>query len=69
MASSKLKPSTKEYVRDARGKMTSKWAWKHYTVSNTSTEELLKLLVIDTQKKNKSKIQRELTKRGVQWEK
>ena len=51
MASSKLKPSTKEYVRDARGKMTSKWAWKHYTVSNTSTEELLKLLVMDTQKK------------------
>ena len=49
--------------------MTSKWAWKHYTVSNTSTEELLKLLVMDTQKKNKSKIQRELTKRGVQWEK
>ena len=51
MKSSKLKPSTKEYVRDARGKMTSKWAWKHYTVSNTSTEELLKLLVMDTQKK------------------
>lgn len=69
MASSKLKPSTKEYKRDARGKMTNQWSWKHYTVSNTSTEELLKLLVMDTQKKNKSKIQRELTKRGVQWEK
>ena len=65
----KLKPSTKEYKRDARGKMTNQWSWKHYTVSNTSTEELLKLLVMDTQKKNKSKIQRELTKRGVQWEK
>jgi len=65
----KLKPSTKEYVRDARGKMTSKWTWKHYTVSNTSTEELLKLLVMDTQRKNKSKIQKELTRRGVQWEK
>ena len=69
MKSSKLKPSTKEYKRDARGKMTNQWSWKHYTVSNTSTEELLKLLVMDTQKKNKSKIQRELTKRGVQWEK
>ena len=69
MASSKLKPSTKEYKRDARGKMTNQWSWKHYTVSNTSTEELLKLLVMDTQKKNKSKIQRELTKRGVRWEK
>ena len=39
----KLKPSTKDYVRDARGKMTNKWTWKHYTVSNTSTDELKKL--------------------------
>ena len=65
----KIKPSTKDYKRDSNGRMTNKWIWKHYTVSNTSTEELLKLLVMDTQKKNKSKIQRELTKRGVQWEK
>ena len=38
----KIKPSTKDYIRDARGKMTNKWVWKHYTVSNTSTEELKK---------------------------
>ena len=35
----KIKPSTKDYIRDARGKMTNKWVWKHYTVSNTSTED------------------------------
>ena len=49
--------------------MTSKWAWKHYTVSNTSTEELLQIVSYGYSEKNKSKIQRELTKRGVQWEK
>ena len=37
----KLKPSTKDYIRDSRGKMTNKWVWKHYTTTNTSTEELL----------------------------
>ena len=65
----KIKKSTKEYVRDARGKMTNKWTWKHYTVSNTSTEELLKLLSSPSQKRNKNKITRELQSRGVQWEK
>ena len=39
----KLKPSSKEYVRDARGKMTNKFTWKHYTPHNTSTEELKKM--------------------------
>ena len=39
----KLKPSTKDYIRDSRGKMTNKWVWKHYTTTNTSTEELKKL--------------------------
>ena len=67
MASSKLKPSTKEYVRDARGKMTSKWAWKHYTVSNTSTEELKKLYKNDSYKRKKEVIKRELIRRG-KWE-
>ena len=65
----KIKKSTKEYVRYARGKMTNKWTWKHYTVSNTSTEELLKLLSSPSQTRNKNKITRELQRRGVQWEK
>jgi len=64
----KLKPSTKEYQRDAKGKMTTKWTWKHYTPSNTSTSELLKMLSSPSEKKNKQKIQKELTKRGIEWE-
>ena len=36
----KLKPSTKDYVRDARGKMTNKFTWKHYTPHNTLKDRL-----------------------------
>jgi|TARA_B100001093_G_C26705662_1_gene961086 hypothetical protein len=61
----KLKPSSKEYVRDSKGKMTNKWTWKHYTPSNTSTEELKKLYESPSQSRNKTKIKKELIKRGV----
>ncbi len=60
----KLKPSTKEYKRDSNGRMTNKWVWKHYTVSGTKTEELLKLYKSTPRKKNL--IKRELEKRGVE---
>ena len=63
----KLKPSTKEYKRDARGKMTNKWIWKHYTTTNTSTEELKKLYKNDSYKRKKEVIKRELVKR-CKWE-
>ena len=36
----KIKPSVKEYKRDARGKMTKQWTWKHYNVESISTKEL-----------------------------
>lgn len=62
----KLKPSSKDYVRDARGKMTNKWTWKHYTVSNTSTEELKKLYTNSSYSKKKSVIKKELIRRGVE---
>ena len=26
----KLKPSTKDYKRDSKGRMTNNWVWKHY---------------------------------------
>ena len=63
----KLKPSTKDYIRDARGKMTNKWIWKHYTTTNTSTEELKKLYKNDSYKRKKEVIKRELIRRG-KWE-
>ena len=49
----KIKPSTKDYKRDSNGRMTNKWIWKHYTVSNTSTEELQKLYKNDSYKRKK----------------
>ena len=56
----KIKPSTKDYIRDSRGKMTNKWVWKHYTVSNTSTEELQKLYKNDSYKRKKEVIEKDL---------
>jgi hypothetical protein len=62
----KLKPSTKEYVKDKNGKMTNKWFWKHYTLSSTSTEELTKIYGTPSYKKKKQMIKRELQKRGIE---
>ena len=60
----KLKPSTKEYVRDKNNKMTSKWFWKHYSVSGYSTKELKELYNSPSMKKKKNIILRELEKRN-----
>ena len=60
----KLKQSAKKYVRDARGKMTNKWSWEHYTPATTSTEELKKLLENSSYKRKKSIILKELAKRS-----
>ena len=62
----KLKPSTKEYLRDKNGKMTNRWFWKHYTLSGESTKELIKLYGTPSYKKKKQMIKRELQKRGVE---
>lgn len=65
MASCKLKESTKEYKRDSNNKMTKKWAWKHYTVHNTSTEELLKAYENSNMRRKKNIIRKELEKRNA----
>jgi hypothetical protein len=66
MASNKIKPSTKEYMRDSKGKIiNSKWYYKHHTVSNTSTEELKKLYESPSYSRKKNIIKKELVKRGV----
>ena len=62
----KLKPSTKEYIRDKKGKMTNQWILKHYTVSGASTEELIKLYGTPSYKKKKEMIKRELKIRGIE---
>lgn len=60
----KLKPSVKKYVRDDRGKMTSKWSWEHTTTAGTSTVELKKMLEDKNLRKKRNVIKRELIKRN-----
>ena len=62
--SAKLKPSSKKYVRDSKGKMTKNWTWEHYTPSMTSTENLKKLLGDSSYRKKRNIIERELAKRA-----
>ena len=62
----KLKPSTKEYIK-VNNKMTNRFFIKHYTVSSTSTEELIKLYDSHSYKRKKELIRKELVKRGA-WE-
>lgn len=65
MAACKVKESTKEYIRDNTGRMTNKWFWKHYTIYNTSTEELKKLYESSNQSRKKNVIKKELEKRNA----
>ena len=60
----KLKPSSKQYVRNSQGKMTSRWAWKHYTVTSISSKELIESIEKLPRKKNV--ILKELSRRGVE---
>ena len=62
----KLKPSTKEYKRDPKGRMTQKWKWKHYTVSGATTEELQ--ISYRSQPRKRSMVKKELDRRRVQIE-
>jgi len=61
----KLKPSSKQYIKDRNGKMTNKWFMQHYTVSGATTEELEKLYKSPSYKRKKNLIRTELEKRGV----
>jgi hypothetical protein len=64
--SAKLKPSSKEYIR-VNNKLTNKFVIKHYTPSNTSTDELIKMYAGNSYKKKKGIIKKELQRRG-KWE-
>ena len=62
----KKKPSSKQYIKDERGRQTNKFKLVHYTPSNTSTEELKKLYKSDSYKRKKELIRKELVKRGIE---
>jgi len=61
----KLKPSTKEYKRDARGKIISKqYTWKHHTPCSFKTEELKEMYKNSSYSRKKHLIKKELIKRN-----
>ena len=62
----KIKPSSKQYIKDVKGRQTNKFKLVHYTPSNTSTEELKKLYKSDSYKRKKELIRKELVKRGIE---
>ena len=61
----KVKPSIKEYKRDARGKMTKQWTWKHYNVESISTKELKEFYSSPSYSRKKVAIRLELVKRNA----
>ena len=61
----KVKPSVKEYKRDARGKMTKQWTWKHYNVESISTKELKEFYSSPSYSRKKEAIRLELVKRNA----
>jgi hypothetical protein len=61
----KIKPSVKEYKRDARGKMTKQWTWKHFNVESISTKELKEFYSSPSYKRKKEAIRLELVKRNA----
>ena len=60
---SKLKPSSKEYIRDKNNKMTNRWFIKHFTDSGASNEDLFKAFSSTPRKRNV--IKKELIRRGA----
>lgn len=65
MASCKLKPSTKEYKRDSKGKIVGKkFTWRHYPPASFKTEELKEMYSNSTYRRKKHLILNELVKRN-----
>lgn len=63
----KLKPSTKEYKRDARGKIIGKqYTWKHHTPCSFKTKELIIMYNSSTYSRKKHLILKELNRRSVE---
>jgi hypothetical protein len=63
----KLKPSTKEYKRDARGKIIGKqYTWKHHPPCSFKTKELITMYNSSTYSRKKHLILKELNRRSVE---
>jgi hypothetical protein len=63
----KLKPSTKEYKRDAKGKIIGKqYTWKHHTPCSFKSKELITMYNSSTYSRKKHLILKELNRRSVE---
>ena len=63
----KLKPSTKEYKRDSRGKIVGKkFFWRHHNPSSFKTEELKTMYSNSIYNRKKHLILNELKRRNVE---
>ena len=63
----KLKPSTKEYKRDARGKIIGKqYTWRHHNPCSFKTEELKTMYTNSAYSRKKHLILKELQRRNVE---
>ncbi len=61
----KFKPSQKEYIKNAAGRPTNRWRWKHFYLRQTSTQEIIDAINNPKTKKHKTKFLNELVRRGV----
>ena len=59
----KLKPSSKEYIRDKNGRQTNRWMIRHYTIASATVDELRSALKTSPRKRNV--INKELVRRGI----
>lgn len=60
----KLKPSTKQYKKDSKGKMTNKWTMLHFPPSSFKTKELKEMYSSNVYTRKKHLIKKELENRG-----
>lgn len=60
----KLKPSSKQYIKDSKGKMTNKWTILHFPPSSFKTKELQEMYSNKLYSRKKHLIKRELETRG-----
>ena len=62
----KLKPSTKEYKRDARNRIIdNQFIWRHHPPCSFKTDELKKIYKDSSYSRKKHLILKELDRRGV----
>ena len=60
----KFKQSIKETIKDANGRPTNMWKWKHFYLKEAKTEDIIKEIK-DGKKKHRNKQMNELNRRGV----